>query len=324
MWQTVGFLPLAEVTTVLGPVYGVHLSSRFTAWLPYFEYAALNLAELVYPATCTGSVRNRLIIAAAWPFVLIVTVAVVIVIFDVVKTQTRRGQRPGGLLQRMLMPTVYTALLVTYAALPTASRGIFTAWRCESFGYNDVRDERRSFLVADWSIECGDPSHRSLVLLGWALLAVWPVGVFVCYTVLLARSGHAIRTERLSHLANCIRFLWADYEPRYFFWELLDMARKLSLTSFILFVDQEHGSTKVLRLFLAALVSAVYLLVLCLARPMRRADSLYLAATANLFLMLAFLSGIVIKLCADDESKTDTETTCERVVGLDSEYQAPL
>ena len=309
---------------MLGPVYGVHLSSRFTAWLPYFEYAAVNIADLVYPATCTGSVQNRLMLAAAWPFVLIVTAVALIVIFNVIKTLTRPGLRRDGLLKRMLMSSVYVALLVTYAALPAASRGIFAAWRCESFGYDDLRNERRSFLVADWSIECGDASHRSLVLLGWALLAVWPVGVFACYLALLVRSGHAIRTERLSHLASCIRFLWADYEPRYFFWELLDMARKLSLTSFILFVDQEHGSTKVLRLFLAALVSAVYLLVLCLARPMRRADSLYLAATANLFIMLAFLSGIVIKLCEDDaESEMDAETTCQRVVGLNSEYQVP-
>jgi len=107
------------------------------------------------------------------------------------------------------------------------------------------------------------------------------------------------------------------------------MSRKLLLTSFVLFVDLEEGSTKILRLYLAALVSGVYLLVLCLAQPLRRQDNLYLAATANLFLLLSFLSGIVIKLCESDSSDSGDaaelgESTCEKFVGLDSRYQASL
>ena len=103
------------------------------------------------------------------------------------------------------------------------------------------------------------------------------------------------------------------------------MARKLFLTSFILFVDEQNGSAKVLRLFLAAFVSAVYLLMLCLARPMRRTDSLYLACTANLFLVLSFLSGIIIKLCGGGiEANSGEESQCQALVGLNSHRQASL
>ena len=103
------------------------------------------------------------------------------------------------------------------------------------------------------------------------------------------------------------------------------MLRKLLLTSFVIFVDIEHGSSKLLRLYLAAVVEAVFLLVLCLAHPFRRQDNLYLACTANLFLMLSFLSGIVIKLCDySSNDADDAESSCQRFVGLDSQYQAAL
>ena len=95
--------------------------------------------------------------------------------------------------------------------------------------------------------------------------------------------------HKCSNYSKNVEHILVRMVDNFFFWELIDMARKLLLTSFILFVDQEHGSTKVLRLYLAALVEAVYLLVLCLARPQRRLDNLYLACTANLFLMLCFL-----------------------------------
>jgi hypothetical protein len=62
------------------------------------------------------------------------------------------------------------------------------------------------------------------------------------------------------------------------------MARKLFLTAMILFFDTSGGADRLLRLVIAAVVSATYLALLALARPFKRADDLYLACTANLLL----------------------------------------
>ena len=83
------------------------------------------------------------------------------------------------------------------------------------------------------------------------------------------------------------------------FWEVVDLLRRLVLTSIILFVDTEHGSGKMLRLVLGALVSAMYLGILALARPYRRPDDLYLACLSNILLACCFVSGIAIKLCEE-------------------------
>jgi hypothetical protein len=319
-----------QVWAVLRSVYGVHLSPQLTAWIPLVNVGALDVVDLAFPGTCVGSMYRRLLFAALWPFALIAVLVLAIAAFKTIKTivqeQAERATGAGRpLAQRILVPSIYVSLLVSYCALPTVSRGIFAAWHCDSFGYDDLNAEKRAYLVADWSIQCGSAEHRSLTFLAWGLLALWPIGVPATYAVLLALCARSIRADRISTLAGHVRFLWGDYQPAFFFWECADISRKLLLTSFVLFVDQEHGSTRVLRLYLATALSVMYVVVLCLARPLRRADNLYLAALANLLLTLCFVSGIIIKLCEqDDESALATETTCEATVGLASKYQTSL
>ena len=65
---------------------------------------------------------------------------------------------------------------------------------------------------------------------------------------------------------------------------MLDLVRKIFLTSMVLFIDQEYGSRKLLRTVVAAIISATFLTLLALARPYRRSDDLCLACIANLLL----------------------------------------
>ena len=79
---------------------------------------------------------------------------------------------------------------------------------------------------------------------------------------------------------------------------MVDLLRKLYLTSMVLFIDEEYGSRKLLRTVVAGIVSAMFLTILALARPYRRADDLYLACVANLLLTCCFASGVVIQVRA--------------------------
>ena len=44
------------------------------------------------------------------------------------------------------------------------------------------------------------------------------------------------------------RFLWADYTVDCLYWDVIEVTRKIFLSGFIMFVDAEEGSNKVLRL----------------------------------------------------------------------------
>ena len=74
-------------------------------------------------------------------------------------------------------------------------------------------------------------------------------------------------------------------------------ARKLWLTTFILFVDIKDGSSQLLRLLLSSFVSVLFLTALCLARPHRRYTDHVIACTAQTLLVCSLVSAVGIKLC---------------------------
>ena len=82
----------------------------------------------------------------------------------------------------------------------------------------------------------------------------------------------------MTPLARACRFLWRDYDPRFLFWEVVDLSRKLFLASLVLFIDSEHGSGKMLRLVVATVVSALYLAALALAHEAGPAPELVVVA----------------------------------------------
>ena len=79
---------------------------------------------------------------------------------------------------------------------------------------------------------------------------------------------------------------------------MIDLTRKIFLTSMVLFIDQEYGSRKLQRTVVAGMVSAMFLTLLALARPYRRFDDLCLACVANFLLTCCFASGVVIQVRA--------------------------
>ena len=68
----------------------------------------------------------------------------------------------------------------------------------------------------------------------FVMVALWPVGIIVLYGALLFMSREAIRSGRATALSHATTFLWADYKKHTFWWEPLEMCRKLTLSTLLL------------------------------------------------------------------------------------------
>jgi len=322
-----------QIGATLGPVYGVRLHEDFTRWTEAFDAISLDLLSLTYPESCIGSMRERLLLGALWPiaFILLGCSALAFHALGVWLVSDRKLASVDDLrndLSTMAIETrevrsscvrttlnmLYWAVFVAYLALPSASRSIFKAKQCESFLTNALTRERRSYLVADPDVLCSDDdeNYGGLDVYFWGFFALWPVCVPLIFLALLLSIRKAVRVRRITPLARACRFLWRDYDADFLFWEVVDLGRKLFLASLVLFIDIEYGSSKLLRLVVASVVSAFFLGALALARPFKRADDLHLACIANLLLVCCFVFGIVIQLCSDD----DRSSQCYDLVGL--------
>eukprot|EP00961_Rhodomonas_salina_P034823 469002-Rhodomonas_salina.3 len=159
-----------------------------------------------------------------------------------------------------------------------------------------------------------DTAYTGLNTYFWSFFALWPVMVPLA-GLLLALSVQSSERQPEQHItkrASASCFLWRDYDSRVLYWEVVDMARKLILTALILFVDTAEGSTRMLRLVIAAIILAMYLALLAVVRPCKRGDDLHRACLSNLLLNCCFVSGFAIKLCDDGAWK---EQTCESLIG---------
>merc|ERR1719181_2710936 len=127
-------------------------------------------------------------------------------------------------------------------------------------------------------------------------------------------------------LSRAIRFLWFDYDDRYFWFEMVELVQKLVLTNFLLFVNfEKDGSNKLLRLFIGLLIAIFGLTVQLSAQPFRRRTDDAIASVVRLMLVLFFILGIMVKLCDVEGANTvhslldaqiDPSNFCFTLVGV--------
>jgi len=307
-----------QVAATLGPVYGVHLHKDFTRWTNFVDAISFDLLGLAYPNACIGSMRDRILIAALWPIAAIMLGGTALACYALTEwlLSDRTENLRRGLIRNAQSRLLYLAIIVAYLLLPSVSRAIFKAKQCESYDINVFSGEIRSYLVADLKVLCSaaDVEYRGLDAYFWAFFVLWPVLVPLAFFSLLLWIRPEVVSQRVGDIAGACRFLWRDYEPGFLFWEVVDLLRKLFLASLVLFINIEHGSSKLLRLVVASVVSALFLAALALARPFKQSDDLFLACIANLLLTCCFMLGTVVKLC----ESAAYEDMCKTLVGFDS------
>ena len=203
-------------------------------------------------------------------------------------------------------------LYATFLLLPAVSALIFSSFLCDAFVYDDATGETRSFLQADYSLECSTPAHQRLKNWAFGLSPLWPVGVPVLYLVLLLAHQRAIRAGRTTKWVASTRFLWADYRPEAYLWEVLEVLRKLTLTCFVLLIDERLEEARTL---VALLVSILFLSLQMATQPFRRSEDNWLATMAYLSLVVVYLTVLLLKMCEQDAE------VCEDSFGL---YPAEL
>jgi hypothetical protein len=112
----------------------------------------------------------------------------------------------------------------------------------------------RGWLRADVSIECNTPEHDSVLLLAWAAVLMYPIGMWLGCLALLRKASTAILSGEPTPFSRSVFFLYKAYKESAFWWELMEMLRKFLLIG--LFVTVEPGT--VLQIAIGTIISAAY------------------------------------------------------------------
>ena len=138
----------------------------------------------------------------------------------------------------------------------------------------------------DASVECGSDDHGPITGLAIGFIALWPAGSLVLFTSLLAACYKPLQAKSPNALTRATGFLHREYEKTWYWWEAVELARKLVLTGFVLLIPEKNAF---LRLVVATLVCSCYAVALSVVRPYKRVEDNVLAVATSLVLLLLFL-----------------------------------
>ena len=79
------------------------------------------------------------------------------------------------------------------------------------------------WLKADVAIQCGTHEHDDAQALAWAAIILYPVGLLALNAALLFAARKAILSGRPTALSRSISFLYREFEPHLFWWELVEV-----------------------------------------------------------------------------------------------------
>merc|ERR1719502_1680193 len=91
---------------------------------------------------------------------------------------------------------------------------------------------------------------------------LWPIGVQLLYVVLLWRVRRPLLNRTPTALTRATAFLHRDYKPEFFYWEAIELARRLILTGWVALVNEKVAFVRIVIAVLTSLAVMVATLVM--------------------------------------------------------------
>ena len=193
------------------------MPSSVAALLNAFDFLNLSIDAFGLPLSCVqlGSFFDQLLLLVLLPGVLVLLTLVCSLGIEV------RTEREAASLKAGVIRALPYLLYILFFAFPLVSSRAFQAFDCEEF------DDGTRFLRADYSLACYGTEYGRVVSLGWVAIALYPIGVPLLYLALLLSARKAILTETPTELSRSLTFLHQDYAPSMFWWELVEIFKKV-------------------------------------------------------------------------------------------------
>jgi len=177
---------------------------------------------------------------------------------------------------------------IVFILYPSICSKIFLVWKCDSIG-------TKRYLSKDLEVECDTEKHNAYQWWAVVFFCIYVVGI---PAVLMFNLWFARKTI-INNPADPIVYakykgLYAQYEPRYWWFELVQMLRKMLLTGGLLLINQ--GSTQIL---VGVIVCLAYMMFFVNTAPFIHDDEDALEQVASVQLFVSLLLGLVISLRAE-------------------------
>ena len=207
------------------------------------DYKRFCCAATCSPSTCLAcltsalTVHRRLLVGSLWPIMLLSMISIGCICLSLASrvrksrqdSFVRLSSRVRAAVHAGLQRALPVVLVVTFVLVPSTSTLIFKTFLCFSIEYDPSLGDT-SYLQDDVALRCDTDAYSATYDTALLLVLLWPVGIPVLYSLLLFAIRRAFRTGRATQLSRATTFLSGDYRRRLYWWEPVEMCRKLTLT----------------------------------------------------------------------------------------------
>ncbi|GMH95865.1 hypothetical protein TrST_g6296 [Triparma strigata] len=188
-------------------------------------------------------------------------------------------------------------LTLTYLVFASVSTTLFKTFQCETYG-----DDPIPYLVEDHQVNCETAEHKAYELYAAFMMFVYPFGITALYAFLLYRKREKIadKDRHKEKSLNKIAFLWEMYEPRWWWFEIFECVRRLSMTGMLVFVDP--GSPT--QIVIAILNSVISIVMYSHLLPFEKNSDDNLAVVSSWSIFFTLFGAFMVRTNVDKHENT--------------------
>ena len=202
--------------------------------------------------------------------------------------------------KELVFRNLFFFIFVTYLSTcsKTASVMPFT---CFKLCTDDKEELCNEYLKVDYSVQCQGPKYNYLLIVAYistAYILTLPVASFIA----LWRKRRLLLTSsesdagKSTEMITGLRFLFENYKTRSWYWELVEMSRKVIITSGLILVGEESRSY----IGLAWVVAGMYGMLFCWIKPIQDAFENRLMSTSLAVTVVNLGIGAVSRIPAEN------------------------
>jgi len=288
-----------EATFGIGP-----LPDELKTVIGAFEWMELNWTVLAFPVGCLNSYLERLAVSGFGPLTLIVFIALLIAVGTLIESALYPAESEESRVKTIALRCVPLTVLIVFLMLPNTSRSVFASWLCVRYGSGpEGSDQFVYYMLRDPGTMCYTDHYYGITGLAIVLIVIWPIGMSLFLYSITFLNRETLLAGKTNRLSDFSRFLTGGYLPQYYYWESVELFRRLICTGWVVLVPYDQSS---LRLVVAIIASLLILVATAYAMPCRRIEDNVLTIVAQTTLLLVYVSCIFITI-TDSDSLEDRE-----------------
>ena len=142
-------------------------------------------------------------------------------------------------------------LYVTYLSTCVKTASVFPL-ACQKICLNEKEEQCSNYLKTDYSVKCHEPRYNHLVIVAYiatvyvlclptfSFIALWRLKTIIFATRDSKTTLDSRRPKK--EIVTGLSFLFENYKPRNWYWEIVEMSRKVIITSVMIVVGKQTRS----------------------------------------------------------------------------------